>query len=51
MLQTRRGSEDGFAVRVFYRGCNYDIADALACQFIRLGWAKTILKENSDVHL
>ncbi len=40
MLETRRGSEDGFAVRRFHKGCCYDIADSLARAFLRAGWAK-----------
>ena len=34
MLQTRRGSEDGFAVRCFQKGCRYDVAESLARYFI-----------------
>ncbi|MDE3037138.1 MAG: hypothetical protein KGJ21_01585 [Pseudomonadota bacterium] len=39
MLDTRRGSEDGFVVRRFYKDCTYDVADSLAQAFIRAGWA------------
>ena len=41
MHQTRRGSEDGFAVRCFEKGRGYDVADTLARYFIRMGWACT----------
>lgn len=40
MLETRRGSEDGFVIRRFYRGAHYDVADTLARAFIREGWAR-----------
>lgn len=39
MLDTRRGSEDGFIVRRFYKNQIYDIADSLAQAFIRAGYA------------
>jgi len=39
MLETRRGSEEGFAVRRFEGGRRYEVADALARMFIRAGWA------------
>lgn len=35
MLETRRGSEDGFVVRRFHKDHHYDIADTLAQAFIR----------------
>ena len=39
MLETRRGSEDGFAVRCFKAGHVYKLADALARTFIQKDWA------------
>src|SRR5688500_13257611 len=39
MLETRRGSEDGFAVRCFQKDACYYIADTLARAFISAGWA------------
>jgi hypothetical protein len=39
MLCTRRGSEDGFLVRRFFEGQQYDMSHMLACYFIRCGWA------------
>lgn len=39
MLETRRGSEDGFVVRRFCRGLSYEVADTLARAFIRAEWA------------
>lgn len=39
MLETRRGSEDGFVVRRFLRGHSYDLADTLARALIRAGYA------------
>ena len=40
MLQTRRGSEDGFTVRCFQAGKHYDVVDTLARSFIRARWAR-----------
>lgn len=44
MLETRRGSEDGFAVRRFDAGqvleVGKDIRDTLARSFIVNGWAR-----------
>lgn len=39
MLETHAGCEDGFNVRSFQKNVSYDMADMLACEFIRLGWA------------
>lgn len=39
MLETRRGSEDGFVVRCFEKEQLYDVSDTLARAFIRSGWA------------
>lgn len=39
MLETRRGTEDGFSVRQFVRGREYEIADSLARAFLAAGWA------------
>lgn len=39
MLQSRRGSEDGFSVRFFEAGLLYDVADTLARAFIQADWA------------
>jgi hypothetical protein len=39
MLETRRGSEDGFTVRRFEEGEQYDVAEGLARQFLKDGWA------------
>ena len=39
MLETRRGSEDGFIVRRFDAGQTYELAQMLARRFIRRGWA------------
>ena len=40
MLETLRGSEDGFLVRCFEKGHCYEVANLLACAFINAGWAK-----------
>lgn len=39
MLQTRRGTEDGFKVRQFEKDGQYDVSDSLGRAFINGGWA------------
>lgn len=50
MLETRRGSEDGFAVRCFEGGRRYRVAESLARAFIRAGWATEYLQESPHEH-
>lgn len=40
MLETRRGSEDGFRVRVYEQGEEYNLADGLARAFLAAGFAE-----------
>lgn len=40
MLQTRKGTEDGFKVEEYAEGESYDICSSLANAFIRSGFAK-----------
>lgn len=42
MLETRRGTEDGYVVRRFVAGEEYEMADFLARSFIADGRAKAI---------
>lgn len=49
MLDTRRGSEDGFSVKRFYEGRKYDMRDSLAREFIRNGYAKRVTMTETDV--
>lgn len=42
MLETRRGTEDGYAVQLFEVGCEYDMADFLARSFIADGRAEAL---------
>lgn len=42
MLETRRGSEDGFAVRCYLMGRQYDMADGLARAFLAAGCAAPV---------
>lgn len=42
MLETRRGTEDGYVVRRFDKGEQYEISGFLANQFIRNGWAEPV---------
>lgn len=39
ILVTCYGSEDGFVVRRFLQGAQYEVADSLGAYFIRLGVA------------
>lgn len=39
MLQTRRGSPDGFIVQRYYKGETYDLPELLARRFLNNGWA------------
>lgn len=43
MLETRRGTEDGFTIRLYEAGCEYDIADTLARSFIADGVGVQVL--------
>ena len=42
MLQTRKGSEDGFVVRQFYEGSVYIVSESLARSFFAAGYAEKI---------
>lgn len=44
MLQTRRGTEDGFSVQQFFKDHEYDVRDNLACAFIAAGFAEPVRK-------
>lgn len=44
MLESRRGTEDGFVVCRFERGRVYDLADCLARGFIAAGRAEALEK-------
>ena len=39
MLQTRKGSEDGFVVKQFYAGSIYQVRESLAKSFFAAGYA------------
>jgi len=39
MLQTRKGTEDGFTVRQFEKGKVYDVREGLARSFFVAGYA------------
>lgn len=49
MLQTRFGTEDGFNVLTYEAGKHYDMAESLACFFLREGWAKRSEKAIIDI--
>ena len=40
MLQTRKGTEDGFTVNQYTKGEIYDVREGMARQFYRDGWAE-----------
>lgn len=40
MLQTRRGTEDGFSTKQFFEGKIYEISNNLACSFLSERWAE-----------
>jgi hypothetical protein len=42
MLETRRGTEDGFTIRQYMRGMEYDMGDGLAYAFIAAGMAMKV---------
>ncbi len=42
MLQTRKGSEDGFTVRQFVEGEIYEVRENLARSFFAAGWATRV---------
>lgn len=42
MTGTRRGSEDGFAVKCYENGKQYDVADTLARRFVTQGYATEV---------
>lgn len=44
MLETRRGSEDGFVVRRYFQGKVYDLSMELGVYFLRKGWALEIYR-------
>lgn len=45
MLETRKGTEDGFTVKQYYRGESYEIADGLARSFLAAGFA--VMKDSN----
>lgn len=44
MLETRRGTEDGYVVQLFEAECEYDMVDFLARSFIADGRAEALEK-------
>lgn len=50
MLETRRGTEDGFTVKRFMRGQTYEIAPDLARAFLAAGWAMKWPQERTQKH-
>ncbi len=47
MLETRRGTEDGFTVRQYRKGDVYEIRDHLALAFLAAGAAIKVRTERS----
>ena len=50
MLEQRRGSEDGFKVRLFDENGVYDVADSLAGAFISEGSARRATEQEQAEH-
>jgi hypothetical protein len=42
MLQTKKGTEDGFIVKQYYAGQKYIVKDSLARYFFSLGYAEKL---------
>lgn len=42
MTETRRGTENGFTVRLYLEGYTYEVEDHLARAFFAAGWAKPV---------
>lgn len=42
MLETRRGSEDGFCIRLYEKGKEYEVGNLLAYTFITSGFAVVV---------
>ncbi len=53
MLETRRGTEDGFTIKQYNSGEEYDVRDHLALAFLAAGFAipikKSKKKKSGDV--
>ena len=47
MLETRKGTEDGFTIKEFYEGQNYDVREGLARSFFLAGYAEKQVKKDS----
>ena len=45
MLETRRGTEDGYTIRLYMRGETYNLGDTLAHSFLAAGFAIPALAE------
>jgi hypothetical protein len=48
MIETRRGSEDGFSIKLFEAGQEYDVRHTMGVDFIRKGWAKDVDTRSMD---
>lgn len=46
MLETRRGTEDGYTIRKYYRNEEYEMSDSLARAFLAAGFAVRVLPDN-----
>ncbi len=46
MLETRCGTENGFTIRRYCGGSEYDVADSLARSFLAAGFAVAITKSD-----
>jgi len=50
MLETRKGTEDGFVVKKFIAGEDYEVRDHLAKAFLAAGFAIPAWKANNNIN-
>lgn len=48
MLQTKRGTEDGFSLQVFEEGKTYDVRDNMGARFNQSGYSAPVNYEPSN---
>ncbi len=44
MLQTRRGTEDGFTIQQYFVGEEYEVREHLACAFLAAEYAMIVIE-------
>lgn len=51
MLETRRGTADGFTIQNYEKGREYSISDFLASRFVLLGVAKILASDTPNTNV